>query len=177
MDYYSKKLYLAQVDENDILLARVERWRAHEKGVLHRGFTIILMYNNLVVLQHRKHPAFDGFYDLSFSSHPVYVNNRLQTMEQAIYNALEREWNLEKSDLITDLKYLNKFYYKAKDPNSIYTEHEVDYLYLTELNKLPNINKDFAYGYEMIDISNFKFKILNFQMAPWVKKINLNKFF
>ena len=173
MDYYKKELMLAEVDKSDRLIGPVERWRAHEKGICHRGFTAILTYNHQIILQHRKHPAFDGFYDLTFSSHPIFIAGKLQSMEDAIYNTLKREWNLTKKDLITDLKYLDKFYYKAKDPKSIYIEHEVDYLYLAELNKLPDVNKDFAYDYKLVDFG----PISNFQMAPWTEKIRLNKFF
>ncbi len=173
MDYYKKQLNLARISQSDKLIGTVERWRAHEKGILHRGFTAILIYDHQVLLQHRKHPAFDGLYDLTFSSHPIYINGKLQLIEEAIYSTLEREWNLTKKDLKTNLKYLDKFYYKAKDPKSIYTEHEVDYLYLAELNKLPNINKDFAYGFNLVEIN----KILDTKFCPWVKKIKLSKFF
>lgn len=180
MNYYEKKLYLAQVDHQDKLIKPIERWKAHEKGICHLGFTTILIYNNQVILQHRKHPAFDGFYDLTFSSHPIFIDGKLQPMEEAIYNTLEREWNLAKKDLKTNLKYLDKFYYQAKDPNSIYIEHEVDYLYVAELNKLPDVNKDFAYGFKLIkkDISlASSIYDLGSKLAPWTKKINLSKFF
>jgi len=179
MNYYQKKLYLPQVDKNDRLIGQVERWRAHEQGILHRGFTVVLIYKKQLLLQHRKHPAFDGLYDLSFSSHPAYINNKLQTMAEAIYQTLKREWNLKKTDLKTELKFIDKFYYRAKDPNSIYTEHEIDYLYQVEINKLPQPNLDFAYGYKFINrqpFSNFKFQISNFPLAPWVKKIIERRF-
>jgi len=175
MDYYSQKLFLAKVDKENNFVGKVERWLAHEKAILHRGFTVILTFQNKVVLQHRKHPAFDGFFDLSFSSHPVYIQNELQPMETAILNTLEREWNLSKQNLQTELRFLDKFYYYAKDPKSVYIEHEIDYVYEAKLNKLPAINHDFAYGYETIDVLNIASQISKFQLAPWVKKILTNK--
>src|SRR3989338_8675413 len=72
MDYYKQQQFLAQVDENDKILGKIEKWDCHKKGILHRGYTCILIYQNSFVLQHRKHPVFDGVFDLSFSSHPVY---------------------------------------------------------------------------------------------------------
>jgi len=180
MDYYKKQLYLAEVNQQDKLIGPIERWQAHEQGICHRGFTVILIYKNQVILQHRHHPAFDELYDLSFSSHPIFINNKLQTMEQAIFDSLEREWSLKKNDLTNDLKYLEKFYYKAQDYKSKYIEHEVDYLYLAEINKLPVVNKDFAYGFNLIEINkilNTKYWILDTQLCPWVKKISLSKFF
>lgn len=174
MDYYKKRLFLAEVDKNDNVIKKVERWQAHKEGVLHRGFTTILTYQDNIVLQHRKHLAFDGYFDLTFSSHQIFVNDKLQTDEEAIIKTLKREWNINESGLVKKLKFLNKFYYKAKDPNSIFTEHEIDYIYITELKNLPEPNLDFAYGFKLINklnIENCKLAIENLKLAPWVKKI------
>ena len=51
---------------------------------------MILTYQNKFVLQHRKHLAFDGYYDLTFSSHQIYVHSVLQTDEDAINETLKR---------------------------------------------------------------------------------------
>src|SRR3989338_3874832 len=125
MHYYKQKQFLAQVDKNDKILGKIEKWECHKKAILHRGYTCILTYEDNYVLQHRKHPVFDGVFDLSFSSHPIchpeFIsgsdskkqmlkraivlsdNERiqhdkigLQTMEEAIYEGLKREWNLKK---------------------------------------------------------------------------------
>ncbi|MFA5770021.1 MAG: hypothetical protein WC894_00820 [Patescibacteria group bacterium] len=167
MDYYKKELFLAQVDKEDNILGKIERWKAHKEGILHRGFTAVLTYKNNIVLQHRKHLAFDGYFDLTFSSHQIYINEKLQTDIEAIKETLKREWSIDQTGLTGELKYLGKFYYKAKDPNSIFTEHEIDYIYQAELKKLPTPNPDFAYGFELID----KQKIENYKIAPWVKDI------
>lgn len=167
MDYYKKKLYLAKVDKEDNIIGKIERWKTHKEAILHRGFTTILTYKNNVVLQHRKHLAFDGYFDLTFSSHQIYVNEKLQTNLEAINETLKREWNIDQTGLTDELKYLGKFYYKAKDLNSIFTEHEIDYIYKAELKNLPNPNPDFAYGFELIDKQNIE----NFKTAPWVEEI------
>lgn len=167
MDYYKKELFLAEVDKDDNVLGKIERWKAHKEAILHRGFTTILTYQNKIVLQHRKHLAFDGYFDLTFSSHQIYVHDKLQTDFEAINETLKREWNIDKSGLTGELKYLGKFYYKAKDPNSIFTEHEIDYIFMAELKNLPNPNPDFAYGFELIDKQNIE----NFKTAPWVDEI------
>lgn len=177
MKYYKKKLFFPQVDKNDNVIDKVERWSAHKKNVLHRGFTVILYYQDKIILQHRKHPAFDKYYDLTFSSHQIYKNKILQTNSEAIFESLEREWNIEENGLIKKLKYLGKFYYQAKDPNSIFSEHEIDYIYSAELKTKPDPNLEFAYGYKLIAKSpNLKSQISNYQIAPWVKKIIDNNF-
>ena len=172
MDYYKQKLFLAKVDKNDNIIEEIERWKAHKEGVLHRGFTAILIYQNQFVLQHRKHLAFDNCFDLTFSSHQIYKNNKLQTDLEAIYDTLQREWNTNKEDLVEKPKFLGKFYYKAKDPQSIFTEHEIDYIYVAELKKLPTPSFEYAYGYSLIK----KIQISNF-FAPWVEKMTKEKFF
>ena len=99
MDYYQQKQFLAQVDKNDKILGKIEKWECHKGAILHRGYTCILTYKDNYILQHRKHPVFDGVFDLSFSSHQIYVNDILQDDLAAIYDGLKREWNLEKNDL------------------------------------------------------------------------------
>ncbi len=167
MDYYKKELFLAEVDKDDNIIGMVERWKAHREAVLHRGFTAILTYHDKIVLQHRKHLAFDEYFDLTFSSHQIFVNEKLQTDMDAIYETFKREWNIDQTGLTGEPKYLDKFYYKAKDPNSIFTEHEIDYIYEAELKDLPNPNPDFAYGFKLIDKQNIE----NYKTAPWVDKI------
>jgi isopentenyl-diphosphate delta-isomerase len=167
MNYYKKELFLAEVDRQDNIIGKVERWDAHKKGVLHRGFTMILVYKKKIVLQHRKHLAFDGYFDLTFSSHQIYVHDVLQTDEDAINDTLKREWNIDDIGIKNIPKYLGKFYYKAKDPNSIFTEHEIDYIYIAELKNLPNPNSDFAYGYKLVN----KNEIKKYKTAPWVQEI------
>lgn len=176
MDYKDKQ-FIAQVDKNDTIKNKIEKWEAHRKGILHRAFTCVLIYNDQYLLQKRKHKVFDKFYDLSFSSHPVYKENSniLQPLKDAIYQGLEREWNLKKTDLKTKPEFLGKFYYLAEDLKSKFFENEIDHIYQVQLNKLPKINKTFAYEFQLIkiiEIRNWKIKI---SFAPWVKFMFANK--
>ena len=174
MQYYQKKLFLVEVDVNDKIIGRIERWRAHKEGILHRGFTVVLTYRNHFVFQRRKHLAFDKALDLSFSSHQVYAGERLQTDLEAIYIALQREWNIDKTALIEEPKLLQKFYYKAKDTQSIFTEHEIDYVYKAELKNYPLPNLDYAYGCCLIEkekMKNLAGEIPNFNLVPWASEI------
>ncbi len=40
MDYLNQKLDLNKVNKKDEVLGKVERWIAHQEGILHRGFTV-----------------------------------------------------------------------------------------------------------------------------------------
>ena len=194
MDYYKQTQHIAEVDKNDKIIGKIEKWEAHKKGVLHRAFTMILYYQEKIVLQHRKHPVFDGYFDLSSSSHQIFVppslssratpsssrgsrgitsNDILEDDLTAIYKTLKREWNLNPVDLKDKPKLVKKIYYKAKDPNSEFSDHEIDYIYEGTLKKIPTPNYDFAYGFSLIEKKGLlKSKVFNLwsnQFAPWVK--------
>ncbi len=171
--YYKQKQSLEKVDKNGKHLGFIEKWDAHKKGVLHRGFAIILVYKNYFLLQHRKHPAFDAVLDLSSASHQLLKNDKFEELDKAVIYSLKREWNIDKKDLIGKLKNLGYVYYKSKDPKSIYTEHEHCDVLIISIKKLPSPNLEFAYGYSLAtkqEIMNKKGRIYEF-FSPWAKKI------
>lgn len=176
MDYYQKKLFLARVDKNDNIIGKVERWQAHKEKILHRGFTTIIKIDNHYLLQKRKHPVFDGVFDLSFSSHPIFINERLETIEKAIINSFKREWiTYEKKP---KLVVLDKYYYWEKDKNSDYSEHEINYLYLLTIKdkKIKN-NPLYSYQMEVLTSKEIIAQISKINFAPWIKKLDLNRIF
>lgn len=172
MNYYSKNQLIAAVDKNDTILHPIDKWQAHKDGVLHRGFTIIIEYEDQVILQHRKHPVFDRVFDITVSSHQIYKAETLQDDIEAIYEALEREANIKQPDLIEKPAFIGNIYYKATDPNSIYTEHEMYHFYRCRIKKLILPNFDFAYGFtlqkksDLSDKNNPLYPLL----APWIKQ-------
>lgn len=170
--YYKKKQIIAMVDKKGNIIGKIEKWEAHRKGILHKALTVALLYKGNYIIQHRKHPAFNGVLDISSSSHQLFIKNKLQSTLEATYLTLEREWNISKKDLLKQPKNLGAVYYKAKDKKSIYTEHEVCEILIAEVNKLPVPNFDFAYGYSLIkkeELSDKNSRIYE-NLAPWVKK-------
>lgn len=170
-NYYKQKQIIARVDKKGNVIGKIEKWEAHKRGILHKALTIALIYKNNYIVQHRKHPAFDGVFDITSSSHQLYINNKLQETLEATYLCLKREWNLEKDDLLFQPRNEGTVYYKARDKKSIYTEHEVCEILVTEVKKLPLPNFDFAHGYSLIkkeDLKNKKGRIYH-NLAPWVK--------
>lgn len=170
--YYQQKLFVAQVSKKDNIIGEIERWRAHTEGILHRGFTTILMYGGRYLLQHRKHIAFDKYWDFTFSSHQLYENGQLEGDLDAIYKTLAREWNLTRPDLFDTPVKLGKIYYYARDPNSIYTEHEFDYVYFAKLKKIPLPNLNFSYRFKLLSsVAEITKLPAQFVIAPWVTQI------
>ena len=170
-DYYLKEQIIASVDRKGNVIGKIDKWEAHKKGVLHRGLTVIVLVKDYLILQHRKHPAFDGAFDITISSHPLFINGKLQDTVDATYDALKRELNIEKEDLISKPKNLGFVYYKAKDPKSEFTEHEMDDILIVEVKRLPTPSFDFSYGISLVkrsEVLNKKSRIYN-NLAPWVK--------
>ena len=170
-DYYAEKQMIARVDKKGNVMGKIEKWKAHRLGILHRGFTVTVCYQDYLIIQHRKHPAFDATFDATISSHQLFINGSLQDTIDATYDALKRELNIEKSDLISKPKKIGFVYYKAKDPKSEFTEHEVDDVLIVEVEKIPTPNFDFAYGVSLVkrnELSNTKSRIYT-NLAPWVK--------
>lgn len=172
MDYFSQKQLIAAVDKNDTILYPIDRWEAHKKKILHRGFTIAITYQDDYIFQHRKHPVFDRVFDITISSHQIFQGKNLQDDVGAIYNTLEREWNIKQSDLSKEPIYNGKIYYQSPDPLSIYTEHEICHFYTCEIKKLTLPNFDFAYGFTLIKKSEIQNKNnpIHTLLAPWIKK-------
>jgi isopentenyl-diphosphate delta-isomerase len=170
-DYYQQKITIAKCDKNGNILGPIERWEAHEKGILHRAFTVAVFFEGKLLIQHRKHPVFDGVYDATSSSHQIFEKNKLQDTIEATFLCLKREWGIEKKDLAKLPKDLGIIYYKAKDKYSIYTEHEVCNVVVCEIKKLPKVNFEVSYGYSLAsknEISNQNSRLYK-NLAPWVK--------
>lgn len=171
MDYYKDKIYIAKIDKDDTILEKVERWEAHREGILHRAFSVGIFYQGQIILQHRKHPVFNNVLDFTVSSHQMYVGDKLQEDEEAVYATLTREFNIEKTDLVSGLEYKGKTYYSAKDEQSEFMEHEVCRLYACEVKTLPQPNLDFAYGSTLVPLDFIKDEKnpISYLLNPWVK--------
>lgn len=170
--YYKVKQIIARINRKGKILDGIDRWRAHEKGELHRAFTVTLVYKNKYILQHRKHPVFDGVFDLTSSSHQSFENHKLQDSVDAVLKTLKREWNITKRDLVNKPKLLGEVYYKANDKNSKYKEHEVCEIFKAEVKNKPEPNYDWAYGYSMLSEKELidKNSGIYQHLAPWAKK-------
>ncbi len=170
MDYYKKVITIAQVNDKDEITGEIERWEAHKKGILHRGFTVILTYRDLYICQLRKHPVFNGVIDFAASSHQIYAEGKMQDINEAVAKTLEREWNMKPEDLTAPVKLAGKVQYNSFD--GTYTEHELCHFYLSSVSKLPSFNNDFAYGYALFSRDELKNLTppLNTAIAPWVKE-------
>lgn len=172
MNYYDEQQNIIAVDENDKVIGPVEKWEAHKQGVLHRAFTVSLRFDDMWVVQHRKHPVFDSVLDVTCSSHPLFTkHNTFEEMEGVVVDTMVREWNLGDYDFnnIT-LEHGGKVRYQADDSMSDYKENEVCHVFVATLRSKPEINSSFAYGMSLVPekVLFDKRNPLKSSFAPWV---------
>jgi len=122
------------VDENDNELGFMDKLEAHEKGLLHRAFSIFIFNsNNELLLQkraiHKYHSG--GLWSNTCCSHP----KPGETLMDATNRRLHEELNLE-----CPLNYAFSFQYKVQFINGL-TEHELDHVFIGQTDHLPSINK------------------------------------
>ena len=165
------KQMIATCDKEGNITGEIERWEAHKKGILHRAFSLVLIYKDGYVLQHRKHPVFDGVFDVTSSSHQIMKNGKLEDTQRSAERTLYREWKIKKSEVIGKMKLKGAVYYKAKDKNSIYTEHEYCDIVELHVKKVPTPDLEFAYGVSIAtkkELSNKKSRLYS-DLAPWIQ--------
>lgn len=160
--------FLPLVDEKGKLRGQNDKWKIHEQGLLHKGFSVALFVNGKILLQVRKHKVFDGVIDITASSHPLFNANKTYDEKEAVFACLKREWNVG-SLALNGLKSYEPFIYKAIDNNG-YIEHELCTVYQGELKEIPKPNFDFCYGYLLLELSYLLKNQKHFNLAPWAKK-------
>jgi len=121
------------VDANDNPIGTMEKMEAHEKGLLHRAFSI-LIFNSKgeMLLQKRAASKYHsgGLWTNSCCSHPA----PNESLEMAVKRRLKEEMGI---DVQPTFSY--KFTYKANlDKNLI--EHEIDHVFTAQYDGAPIIN-------------------------------------
>jgi len=121
------------VDENDNEIGYLDKLQAHQKGVLHRAFSI-LIFNSKgeFILQKRAankyHSA--GLWSNTCCSHP----KPNETMVDAVQRRLKEEMGIE-----CETNFAYKFKYQTDLDNDL-IEHELDYVFVGVCDDRPAIN-------------------------------------
>lgn len=157
------------VNENDEELGTMEKLEAHEKGVLHRAFSIFIFNsNNDLLLQRRAlskyHSA--GLWTNTCCSHPRPGEDLSKAAERRL---------LEEMGLTCQLKHCFSFIYNAPFSNGL-TEHELDHVYIGFTDSLPKINRNEVDEYKYLSLDELKEKIKDHPeiFTEWFK-ISINK--
>ena len=132
------------VDSEDFAIGRMEKMEAHEKGLLHRAFSI-LIFNEKgeMLLQQRATEKYHspGLWTNACCSHPRPNESNLD----AAYRRLKEEMGMQ-----TSMEEIFKFTYRAELEDGL-IEHEIDHVFYGISNENPNINLDEVMDYKWID--------------------------
>ncbi len=141
-----KRENVVLVDRNDNPIGLMPKLEAHEKGVLHRAFSVfILNRKGQLMLQRRALDKYHspGLWTNTCCSHP-------RESESIIEAGLRRL--KEEMGFTTPLEPMFSFIYKSKFDNGL-TEHEFDHVLLGYYDKQPFINT--------IEVSEWKWMSLD----------------
>lgn len=137
----SEKVIL--VDETDHVIGIMDKLEAHQKGALHRAFSIILYKDSHVLLQQRSlvkyHSA--GLWTNTCCSHP--------RESESVLDAANRRL-MEEMGVQCVLRQSFSFIYKGELENGLF-EHELDYVLFGEFSGNPLINTDEVSAFEWVE--------------------------
>jgi isopentenyl-diphosphate delta-isomerase len=134
------------VDEQDRPLGTMEKIKAHEEGVLHRAFSVIIFNSRGEMLIHQR--ASDkyhcgGLWTNACCSHPRID----ETPEEAAKRRLKEEMGFT-----TDIDYLGSFIYKVDFENGL-TEHEYDHMFCGYYDGQPQPNPEEVQDWKYISVN------------------------
>ena len=122
------------VDENDNQVGVMPKLEAHQKGLLHRAFSVFIFNSKYeLLLQKRASSKYHsgGLWTNTCCSHQREGENSIEAGKRRL---------LEEMGFETELKIITSFIYKVEFENGL-TEHELDYLLIGKYLKSPVINK------------------------------------
>ncbi|MEJ2594202.1 MAG: isopentenyl-diphosphate Delta-isomerase [bacterium] len=137
--------YVILVNKNDQPLGAMEKMEAHEKGVLHRAFSVFIFNSEgKLLLQKRAEEKYHspGLWTNTACSHP---RTREKT-EVAAHRRLKEEMGFD-----SDMEEIFSFIYKANVGGGL-TEHEFDHVFMGTSDKTPEPNPDEVSDWKYVDM-------------------------
>lgn len=139
--------FVVLVNQNDDPVGTMEKMEAHEKGLLHRAFSVFIFNEKgqMLIHQRAKHKYHSGgLWTNACCSHP----RKEESAEQAAHRRLQEEMGFD-----CELEKAFEFTYKSKLDNDL-TEHEYDHVFTGTYGAKPPINPDEVADYKYVDIEN-----------------------
>lgn len=145
--------YVVLVDEQDIVTGKMEKMEAHEKGVLHRAFSVFLFNSHgEMLLQQRAHSKYHspGLWTNACCSHP--------RMDESLESATTRRLS-EEMGMQCTMQEIFHFIYKA-DVGQGLTEHELDHVFVGTTDAEPALNPDEVADWKYMLMDDIKSSML-----------------
>lgn len=157
------------VDEFDLPQGKMEKLEAHQKGALHRAFSVFVFNDDQeLLLQQRAKTKYHsgGLWTNTCCSHPREGESNLAAAERRLK---------EEMGMSCELLYAFNFLYKAEFEDGL-IEHELDHVFFGKSNSKPQINGVEVEDFRYVKLQDLKEDIeMNPNMyTPWLR-ICLNK--
>ena len=149
-----KEELVVLVNENDEKIGLMPKQEAHEKGLLHRAFSVFVFNSkNQLMLQQRAWHKYHspGLWTNTCCSH--------QRDGETSVDAGKRRL-MEEMGFSTDLRETTTFIYKAPFDNGL-TEHELDHILIGNYEGSPNLNPDEVAAWKWMSLEDVKADIQN----------------
>jgi isopentenyl-diphosphate delta-isomerase len=133
------------VDRDDNAIGTMEKMEAHEKGLLHRAFSVFIFNSKgQLLLQRRADTKYHsgGLWTNSCCSHP----RKGETVQEAAARRVEEELGIE-----VNSEQLFSFIYKAELDNNL-IEHELDHVLIGNYENAPDPNADEVMEWKYADM-------------------------
>ncbi|MDA3893130.1 MAG: isopentenyl-diphosphate Delta-isomerase [Salinivirgaceae bacterium] len=165
----SNNQLIALVDTNDNITGYDHKLKVHEKGTLHRAFSIFIFNKKGKMLIHqRAHEKYHspGLWTNTCCSHLLENMN----MEACVHDRLQHEMGFD-----ADVDFQFKFTYRETFGSGL-TEHETDHVYFGEWEGLPHPNPDEVADFTWVKVDDLIKLISEFpeQYTYWFKHIMNN---
>jgi isopentenyl-diphosphate delta-isomerase len=163
--------YVVLVDSHDHEIGTMEKMEAHEKGLLHRAFSVFLFNSKGEMLIHQRALSkyhSPGLWTNACCSHPA--------PNESILDAAKRRM-IEEIGIQTELSQAFSFEYREQFDNSL-IEHELDHVLVGYTDEFPVINTNEVESFRWISIDSLmqEIKVSSEQFTVWFKII-LNQHF
>lgn len=154
------------VNEDDEVVGFEEKLKVHQRGLLHRAFSILVFNSDGKMLIHQR--AFGkyhspGLWTNACCGHP----NEGENILNAANRRLEEEMGFE-----CPLLFQFKFHYKTSFSNGL-TENEIDHVFFGEMNGPFEVNTEEVADYQWVQIPTLKTDIMSnpSKYTVWFKEI------
>lgn len=132
------------VDKNDHQIGVMDKLEAHEKGLLHRAFSVFVFNDEGHLMIHQR--ALTKYHSPGLWTNTCCSHQQMgETCEEASHRRLGEEMGFD-----CDLEEIFQFIYRAEFSNGL-IEHEYDHVFIGHFNDLPNINPEEVNAWKWIN--------------------------
>lgn len=166
LDTKPKNIIITLVNEQDEICGYEEKMKVHEKGLLHRAFSVLIFNQKGEMLIHQR--AFSkyhspGLWTNACCGHP----NEGESNHDAAYRRLGEEMGFQ-----TELSYQFTFHYRAEFTNGL-IENEIDHVYFGEFDGSFVVNPEEVADFKWLSLSEIRKQMeeSSEKFTVWFKEI------